>query len=160
MFKLIKIDNARMNVPEPEYYECGETITPDDPIKCGEVVYLDQGKLRKVSEPTVKEFVTMADGVAGETIPVCRLCKEQVWETRLDSTDRIWGISHPGSTVNVASNNINGNAAPPVPVADAVIVEKGEPDTFAENGAPTGGYVRIRFLCNYGKDASSEKTQE
>lgn len=159
MFKLIKIDNARMNVPEPEYYECGETITTDAPIKCGEVVYLDQGKLCKVSEPTVKEFVAMADGLAGETIPVCRLCKEQVWETRLEGTDRTWAISKPGVTVNVTSEKINTDTTLPAAEADAVIVEKGEPDTFLSGGAPSGGYVRIRFLCNYGKDASSEKTQ-
>lgn len=152
MFKLIKIDNARMNVPEPEYYECGETI------KCGQVVYLNLGKLSYVSEPTVKEFVAMADGVAGDTIPVCRLCKEQVWETRIDGSDRAWGISHPGVTVNVSANGIN-TISIPATEADAVIVEKGEADTFIGN-YPSGGNVRIRFLCNYGKDASSEKTQE
>ena len=152
MFKLIKIDNARMNVPEPEYYECGETF------KCGQVVYLNQGKLFNVSEPTVKEFVAMADGVAGETIPVCRICKEQVWETRFEGTDRSWSIVSPGVTVNVSSIGINAYTELPTTAADAVIVEKGEPDTFDSNGTPTGGYVRIRFLCNYGKDASSEKT--
>ena len=160
MFKLIKIDNARMNVPEPEYYECGETITTNNPIKCGEVVYLNQGKLCKVSEPSAKEFVAMADGIAGETIPVCRLCKEQVWETRCDGTDRIWSLCRPGTTVNVTSDGINTYCDMPTTGADAVIVEKGEADKFEENGSPKGGIVRIRFLCNYGKDASSEKTQE
>jgi hypothetical protein len=151
MFKLIKIDNARMNVPEPEYYECGETLA------CGQVVYLTMGKLRKVDDNDAKEFVAMADGVAGETIPVCRLCKEQVWETRIENSESGWGLSKIGETVNVTSTEINPYTDIPSKDADAVVVEKGEPDTFESNGAPSGGYVRIRFLCNYGKDASSGK---
>lgn len=158
MFKLIKIDNARMNVPEPEYYECGSSIRPDDPIKCGEVVFLKMGKLCKVNDNSAKEFVAMADGVAGETIPVCRICKEQVWETRIDDSESGWGLTDLGTTVNVTSEGVNPYTDLPSKNADAVIVEKGEPDTFESNGKPSGGYVRIRFLCNYGKDASSGQT--
>lgn len=154
MFRLIKIDNARMNVPEPEYYECEEDI------KCGWALAQLEGKLRPASESDVKEFIAMADGKAGETIPVCRISKEQVWESHIVSdSERIWAEAIPGATVyteqyGICTTSINAKNS------DAIIVSKGEPDSFWEDGGvtyATGGPVRIRFLCNFGRDATDNK---
>ena len=151
MFQLIKIDNARMNVPEPEYYECGEEI------KCGQALYLLES-LKLASKDDPKEFIAMADGKEGAIIPVCRICKEQVWETRLESDERVWHQIKPGAVITVDKDGvdsfvINGENS------DATVVSKSEPDHFTGSGAPDGGYIRIRFLCNFGKDASNSKPE-
>ena len=154
MFQLIKIDNARMNVPEPEYYECGAEI------KCGYALYMNDGKLYPATKDVPKSFIAMSDGKNGETIPVCRISKEQVWETRIENSDRYWGVTKVGSTINVEKDGPDQEAVNPPSDPDAVIVSKAEADQFIDYGngngtAESGGNIRIRFLCNFGKNAST-----
>lgn len=154
MFKLIKIDNARMNVPEPEYYECGAAIT------CGHALYMNDGKLYTATKDVAKSFIAMADGKNGETIPVCRISKEQVWETRIEGSERYWAVTKVGSTINVESGGPDYENVNPTSNPDAVVVSKGEADDFYDHGGDigiveSGGNICIRFLCNFGKNASA-----
>lgn len=153
MFKLIKIDNARMNVPEPEYFE----IAPRNNVMAGQALFLENGRLVHVTSSSPVEFISMADGAEGKTIPVCRVSSNQIWETRIDDSDRIWENANPGSTVSVNADSVeisNVNAD----FSHCVIVCRGEPDTY-QSGSAVGGPVRVRFLCNFGRDASSGKTE-
>ena len=56
MFKLIKIENARMNVPEPVFHE----VTEDEAVVMGEALVLTDGKLTKCGATVKPEFIAMA----------------------------------------------------------------------------------------------------
>ena len=71
MFKLIKIENARMNVPEPVFHE----VTASEAVVMGEALVLTNGKLTKCGATAKPEFIAMADCAADATkrlIPVAR----------------------------------------------------------------------------------------
>ena len=72
MFRLIKIENARMNVPEPVIYEANEAIT------AGEALILSGGKLTKAT--TAPEFIALASAPAGADVPVARITPDHVYE--------------------------------------------------------------------------------
>jgi hypothetical protein len=75
MFYLAKIENGRMNVPEPEYLEAGAAIA------CGEALVLADGKLTKCGETVAPKYVAMGDAkAAGAVIPVCRVESNQVYD--------------------------------------------------------------------------------
>ena len=63
MFKLIKIENARMNVPEPVFHE----VTEDEAVVMGEALVLTDGKLTKCGATVKPEFIAMADCAADAT---------------------------------------------------------------------------------------------
>lgn len=75
MFYLAKIENGRMNVPEPEYLEAGAAIA------CGEALVLADGKLTKCGATVAPKYVAMGDAKdAGAVIPVCRVESNQVYD--------------------------------------------------------------------------------
>lgn len=79
MFKLLKIENARMNVPEPVYRE----VTADEAVVIGEALVLTDGKLTLCSATTIPEFIAMADCTAtaeNRLIPIVRIERNQVYE--------------------------------------------------------------------------------
>ena len=79
MFKLIKIENARMNVPEPVFHE----VTEDEAVVIGEALVLTNGKLTKCGATVKPEFIAMADCVADATkrlIPAARVEGNQLYE--------------------------------------------------------------------------------
>lgn len=79
MFKLIKIENARMNVPEPVFHE----VTEDEAVVMGEALVLTNGKLTKCGATVKPEFIAMADCVADATkrlIPAARV--EEISSTK------------------------------------------------------------------------------
>lgn len=79
MFKLIKIENARMNVPEPVFYE----VTASEAVTMGEALVLASGKLTKCGATVKPEFIAMADCAADATkrlIPVARVEANQLYE--------------------------------------------------------------------------------
>ncbi len=79
MFKLLKIENARLNVPEPEYLEA----TEDEAIEMGEALVLSGGKLTKCGATATPTFIAMGSVAADNakrTIAVCRIEKNQVYE--------------------------------------------------------------------------------
>ena len=77
MFKLIKIENGRQNVPEPEYVACGADLA----IEEGQALSYSAGKL-SVATTTVPTFIAAKTITAGATdvVPVFRVEPQQVWE--------------------------------------------------------------------------------
>ena len=78
MFKLLKIENARMNVPSPAYYE----VTADEAVYEGEALVLTAGKLKKCGETTKPEFIAMGDKTAAATdrkLAVARCAANQIY---------------------------------------------------------------------------------
>lgn len=79
MFRLMKIENARINVPEPEYLD----VTAAEAVSEGEALVLSSGKLTKCGATAAPEFIAMASLSADatkRTIAVCRVEKNQVYE--------------------------------------------------------------------------------
>ena len=79
MFKLIKIENARMNVPEPVFHE----VTASEAVVMGEALVLTSGKLTKCGATAKPEFIAMADCAADATnrlIPAARVEPNQLYE--------------------------------------------------------------------------------
>lgn len=79
MFRLIKIENARMNVPEPVFHE----VTASEAVQLGEALVLTSGKLTKCGATAKPEFIAMADcaaDAAKRLIPVARVEANQLYE--------------------------------------------------------------------------------
>ena len=79
MFKLLKIENARMNVPEPVFHEA----TAAEAISIGEALVLSDGKLTKCAATTKPEFIAMGQVSASDAnrkVAVCRVESNQVYE--------------------------------------------------------------------------------
>ena len=79
-FALVKINQGRINQPEPEYLTAAATIKKGDALVFG--TSTNAGKVVKPGSATTKPlFIAMADGVSGDVIPVCRITPEMLWET-------------------------------------------------------------------------------
>lgn len=79
-FALVKINQGRINQPEPEYLTADATIKKGDALVFG--TSTNAGKVVKPGTATTKPlFIAMADGVSGDVIPVCRITPEMLWET-------------------------------------------------------------------------------
>lgn len=76
MFKLIKIENGRMNVPEPEYFVANAVLT------AGQAVALSDGEL--VSNTTKPTHITLGPAKeAGAKVPCIRIDSSQVYEVAI-----------------------------------------------------------------------------
>lgn len=78
MFRLLKIENARMNVPEPEYLD----VKASEAVAMGEALVLTSGKLTKCGATVAPTYIAMGIKSADDTnrtIPVCRVEKNQVY---------------------------------------------------------------------------------
>ena len=78
MFRLLKIENGRMNVPEPEYLEAKAS----EAIEYGEALVLTAGKLTKASGTTAPTHIAMAVKAAADAdrrMPTCRIEPNQVY---------------------------------------------------------------------------------
>ena len=79
MFRLVKIENGRMNVPEPEYLIASAAIAE------GVAVALTSGKISKSA--TAPTHITLgAAFAADEKVPCIRLEKNQVYEVPVSVT--------------------------------------------------------------------------
>lgn len=79
MFNLKKIENGRMNVPEPDFLEAKAS----EAISYGEALVLSAGKLTKCGATVKPEFIALRDVAAADTdrvIPVCRVESNQVYD--------------------------------------------------------------------------------
>ncbi len=79
MFNLLKIENARMNVPEPVFHEA----TDGEAISTGEALVLANGKLTKCAATTKPEFIAIGQLSASDAsrkVAVCRVAPNQVYE--------------------------------------------------------------------------------
>ena len=78
MFKLLKIENARMNVPEPVYLD----VTAGESVEIGEALVLTDGKLTKCGATATPQYIAMGVKDANDekrSIPACRVEKNQVY---------------------------------------------------------------------------------
>ena len=123
MFKLIKIENARMNVPEPVFHE----VTEDEAVVMGEALVLTGGKLTKCGATVKPEFIAMADceaGAAKRLIPAARVEPNQLYEVPVQAaptslvegskvTLHTDGLQVTATTTSgvVTVENLNGAAA-------------------------------------------------
>lgn len=121
MFKLLKIENGRMNVPEPVFHE----VTAGETVEIGEALALASGKLTKATGKP--EFISMGVKAAADTdrkIGVCRVEPNQVYEvpvsaapTSLKVGDKVTlhtdGLQVTATTSNgvVTIENLNGATA-------------------------------------------------
>lgn len=80
MFDIVKIENGRMNVPEPEYFDAKSATE----IQVGQALALSGGVLVPVTAGTTKpEFISLgyvSASAAKREIPVARVNDEQVYE--------------------------------------------------------------------------------
>ena len=79
MFKLLKIENARLNVPSPVFHN----VKASEAVEIGEALVLSGGVLTKCGATTAPGFIAMADLSATATkreIPVARVEKNQIYE--------------------------------------------------------------------------------
>lgn len=130
MFRLIKIENARMNVPEPVFHE----VTASEAVQLGEALVLTSGKLTKCGATAKPEFIAMADcaaDAAKRLIPVARVEANQLYEvpvtaapTSLVEGDKVTlhtdGMQVTATTTSgvVTVESLNGAAA----AGDTIVV--------------------------------------
>lgn len=79
MFNLKKIENARINVPEPEYID----VTADEAVELGEALVLSSGKLTKCGATVTPEYIAMGSVGASDTkrvVAAARVTKDMVFE--------------------------------------------------------------------------------
>lgn len=130
MLNLIRIDNARMNVPEPEYFTAGGEI------KIGNLCKIENGKIMSApGEADIKEFVALSDAKEGDTVAVCRIASNQIWAATWENDMGTAQLAN-GASVNFSMNVITGEGD------EAVIV-----DTNGATGK--GDTVYVRFRCLY-----------
>jgi hypothetical protein len=130
MFKLLKIENGRMNVPSPVFHE----VTAGEAVSIGEALVLTAGKLTKCGATTKPEFIAMGDKAAAaedRKLAVCRCEPAQIYAvpvtaapTALKPGDKVTintdGLQVTATTANgvVFVESVNGATA----AGDEIIV--------------------------------------
>lgn len=79
MFNLIKIENARMNVPEPVFLP----VTDDEAVQYGEALVVTSGKLTKCGATAKPTHIAMGDLSASatkRTLAAARIESNQLYE--------------------------------------------------------------------------------
>lgn len=130
MFKLLKIENARENVPSPVFLD----VAANEAVAMGEALVLSSGTLTKCGATTAPAFIAMADltaAAAKRTIPVARVASNQIYEvpvsaapTSLKVGDKVTlhtdGLQVTATTTSgvVTVENLNGATA----AGDKIIV--------------------------------------
>ena len=130
MFKLLKIENARMNVPEPVFHEA----TAAEAISIGEALVLANGKLTKCAATAVPQFIAIGQVGASDAnrkVAVCRVESNQVYEvpvtvapTALKVGDKVTihtdGLQVTATTTSgvITVENLNGASA----AGDTIVV--------------------------------------
>ena len=130
MFKLINIENARMNVPEPVFHD----VTDDEAVEIGEALVLTAGKFTKcgaTATPTHIAMGSLAADAKKRTLAAARVEKNQLYEvpvtaapTALNVGDKVTlhtdGLQVTATTTSgvVTVENLNGAAA----AGDVIVV--------------------------------------
>lgn len=107
MFKLVRIQNAQMNVPEPEYIPASaETFVE------GEALVIKGGKLTKAGATETPTFISAKSvtAKAGEILPAFRVEPQQVWETTASDAVTIGGkytlADNAESITNISTSGV------------------------------------------------------
>ena len=128
MFKLLRIENGRMNVPSPVFHE----VTADIAVEEGMALVLASGKLAKTTGKP--EFIAMGAKAAADAdrkLGVCRVEPNQIYEvpvsaapTSLKVGDKVTlnadGLQVTATTTNgvITVEDLNGAVA----AGDRIIV--------------------------------------
>lgn len=132
MFYLKKIENGRMNVPEPQFLEAKAS----EAIECGEALVLASGKLTKCAATVKPEFISLSEVTAEEknrVIPVCRVESNQVYDVPCSAVPT---SLVPGAKVTIHSDGLQVTATTTDGVATVV----------STNGAANAGdIITVRF---------------
>lgn len=130
MFKLLKIENARENVPSPVFLD----VTASEAVEMGEALVISGGTLTKCGAtvaPTHIAMAALAADAAKRKIPVARVASNQIYEvpvsaapTSLKVGDKVTlhtdGLQVTATTTSgvVTVENLNGATA----AGDKIIV--------------------------------------
>lgn len=127
MFVLTKIEGGRINVPEPEYHVCSATVA-----KGAACTLNASGKL--VTGTTKPTYIALAGGKANETIPVCRVEPNQVYEVPTTTAASAL-VAGSKVAINTDALQVSGTAS-----------ESGVATVVFANGASTvGDKILVRF---------------
>ena len=117
MFDLKKIENGRMNVPEPEYFMAKASTE----IQIGQAVALTGGVLAPVTAGTTKpEFISLGYVSASaekREVPVARVNDEQVYEVAVSASPSSLQV---GSKVTLTTDGLEVTATTASGVATIV----------------------------------------
>lgn len=133
-FALVKINQGRINQPEPEYLTLGATY----PANKGDALKLSSGKLVPAGANTdgfTDLFIAMTDGLINETIPVCRVTPEMLFETAFSTAATSIKVGDK-VTLYVADNHAIGVTA---------TTNKGVATVSEMFGTASGATVYVRF---------------
>ena len=132
MFKLIKIENGRQNVPEPEYLD----VAASEAVAIGEALVLSAGKLTKCGPTATPTHISMGEVSASATkrnIAACRVEPNQVYEVECSAVP---AALVPGDKVTLTGDALGVTATKDSGVAKVV----------ALNGAAAAGdKITVRF---------------
>lgn len=130
MFKLIKIENGRQNVPEPDYLD----VKSAEAVTIGEALVLSSGKLTKATG--TPQFIAMGEVSANDTdrnIAVCRVESNQIFEAPITAAPTSLNV---GDKVTLADTGLGVTATTQSGVATIVSL----------NGAAVAGdKILVRF---------------
>ena len=97
MFKLIKIQNSGVNVPEPMLLKKPSTLV----VKIGEALIITDGLLAKCPATTVPTHISLSDGVYGDTkVAVFEVNSNMIFETTVNADPTLLMI---GQKVTIAN---------------------------------------------------------
>lgn len=134
MFNLVKIENGRMNVPEPEYFDAKASTE----IQVGQALALQNGVLAPVTAGTTKpEFISLAKlpaSAAKREIPVARVNDEQVYEVSVTAAPTSLKV---GSKVTLSSDGTEVTATTTDGVATIVNLK---------GAAAIGDKILVKFV--------------
>lgn len=134
MFNLKKIENGRMNVPEPEYFDAKANTE----IQVGQALVLTGGALTPISSGTARpEFISLGYISASKEkreIPVARVNDEQVYEVPITAAPTSLKV---GSKVTLASDGLGVTATTTDGVATIVNLK---------GAAEIGDKILVKFV--------------
>ena len=139
MFDLVKIDEGRINQPEPVFLPVGSVA-----VVKGEALVIgsdltgsggadDTGKLVACGATDVPRYIAMADGAIGAIVPVCKVRETMLFEVPVSASPASLVI---GDKVTIHSDALKVTATTTAGVA--TIVDKRE-------AAASGDLVHVRF---------------
>lgn len=135
MLKLLRIDNARMNVPEPEYFKAG-----DEYIDAGKIVnFKSDGRVYQTKGKDPAMGYSMSEAYPDQKIAICRFSPDQVWEAETWNNMKDGSAVYNGGHVAFISEKINEGGD------HAVVVDASD---YSFDGTTSRGKVKVRFLCN------------
>ena len=134
MFSLVKINQGRINQPEPEFLTVGATYA----VNKGDALVLSSGLLVPSGTDTdgvAPKYIAMANAAVSTVCPVCRITPEMLWETTFSASAASIKVGDK-VTLNASSNHVIGVTA---------TTTKGVATVAEMFGTASGATVHVRF---------------